>query len=206
MKYPIFHSMEQRSEEWYEIRKGKMTASNAQSIAANGKGLDTYCKKIIAEYYSGVTDKIENEHILRGIEYEETAKQAYEIITGKELYNIGFVQYSDYSGCSPDALILGEEKGIEIKCPSPAVYLEVLLDNYIDPKYYAQIQMNMLCCNYKLWDYVVYNKDFKSKQLTIIEIKRDEDYIEKLKEGLKTGEKTLKELHKKVEEKIRRAA
>ena len=36
------HTMEQRSDEWHEVRKGKMTASNAICISQSGKGLQSY--------------------------------------------------------------------------------------------------------------------------------------------------------------------
>ena len=42
----------QGSDEWFNARKGKTTASKADVILADGKGLETYIYEIMAEYYS----------------------------------------------------------------------------------------------------------------------------------------------------------
>ena len=43
----IHRDIIQGTEEWHEIRKGKMTGSKASAIANQGKGLDTYVKQIV---------------------------------------------------------------------------------------------------------------------------------------------------------------
>ena len=43
MKVKI-HNMEQMSDEWFAIKKGKASASRAQAIG-NGKGLENYVQK-----------------------------------------------------------------------------------------------------------------------------------------------------------------
>ena len=40
MKVKIYE-VNQGSPEWFELRKGKVTASHAQAIGNNGRGLDT---------------------------------------------------------------------------------------------------------------------------------------------------------------------
>ena len=50
MKY--YYEVEQRSDEWFQAKRGKMSASNADTILANGKGLETYIYSLMAEYYS----------------------------------------------------------------------------------------------------------------------------------------------------------
>ena len=44
--------MEQGTDEWFDVKKGKMSASHAQAIASAGKGLDTYILELMSEYYS----------------------------------------------------------------------------------------------------------------------------------------------------------
>ena len=46
------YNFEQGTEEWFKIRKGKITASHAQAIGNNGKGLETYLNNLMAEYFS----------------------------------------------------------------------------------------------------------------------------------------------------------
>jgi len=56
----------QGSDEWLEDRKGKLTASNAQAISANGKGLETYVYTLLSEKYSSNNEKYTNEDMERG--------------------------------------------------------------------------------------------------------------------------------------------
>ena len=58
---------EQGTPEWFEERKGIMTASHAQAIGNAGKGLDTYIHELMAEYYSsGEKEQFSNKHTERG--------------------------------------------------------------------------------------------------------------------------------------------
>jgi hypothetical protein len=73
--------MPQQSPEWFEIRKGKMTASKAQAIGNMGKGLETYIRQIIKDM---IVTKIPytNKDIERGNELEGNARTAYEFEHG----------------------------------------------------------------------------------------------------------------------------
>ena len=53
------YNFEQRTEDWYNIRKGKMTASNTETIIANGKGLETYQKAEREEYERAINQDIQ---------------------------------------------------------------------------------------------------------------------------------------------------
>ena len=48
----IYKDINQGSPEWFEIRVGKVTASHAQAIGNNGKGLDTYLLEVVSEMFS----------------------------------------------------------------------------------------------------------------------------------------------------------
>lgn len=189
--------MKQRSEEWFEIRKEKMTASHAQAIAANGKGLVTYIREKMCSLYSASDDvNYTNSSMKNGVEQESVAKMLYEFETGNKVVDIGFVVYDDYVGCSPDGYV--KDGLIEIKCPTNKVYFDLLLDKKIDSKYEWQMQMQMLVCD-KLWcDYVVYNPNFK-QQLFIKRVFKDEEKIKKLMIGFESGIKMMKEIKKELE-------
>ena len=194
----IYTNLEQKSDEWLRIRSGKLTASNAQAIATGGKGLQTLCLETIAEFYSTVPkEQIENEHIQRGIEFESEARSVYEMETGNKVIEVGFVELNEYVGCSPDGILEGQPIGIEIKCPSDRVYLDVLLNKTIDPKYYAQMQMQMMICEWTACDYVVYNPNFEIC-ICIQRVYPDDEFRKKLTAGLKKGTEIIKDLHEKM--------
>lgn len=189
MKVKI-HNMEQRSDEWFAIKKGKASASRAQAIGNGGAGLENYVIEIMAEYYSiAERENYINEHMQRGIELEPIAKQVYELEHDCEVREIGFAEYNEYIGCSPDGLV-GKDGMIEIKCPSDKVYLDILVNEKIDSGYVWQCQMNMLILKRKWCDLIFYNPNFKKSM-----------YIKRLKADKKTHEKLLKGFEK-VEEEI----
>ena len=137
------YNFEQRTEDWYNIRKGKMTAPNAETIIANGKGLETYIYNLMAEYYSSAEkENYVNADMQRGIDLEPEARLEFEFYTDLDVQEVGFIEYNDFIGVSPDGLI-GDDGLIEIKCPNDSIYFKLLLSNNIKPEYIAQMQMQM---------------------------------------------------------------
>ena len=187
------YNFEQRTEDWYNIRKGKMTASNAETIIANGKGLETYIYNLMAEYYSSAEkENYINADMQRGIDLEPEARLEFEFYTGLDVQEVGFVEYNDFIGVSPDGLI-GDDGLIEIKCPNDSIYFKLLLSNNIKPEYIAQMQMQMYVTDRQYCYFVSYNPNFE-KSLYIKKINRDEEMIDKLKKGLERGTQLIKEI------------
>ena len=187
------HNFEQRTEDWYNIRKGKMTASNAEIIIANGKGLETYIYNLMAEYYSSAEkENYINADMQRGIDLEPEAKIEFQFYTGLDIKEVGCVELNEYILASPDGLI-GDDGLIEIKCPNDSIYFKLLLSNNIKPEYIAQMQMQMYVTERQYCYFVSYNPNFE-KSLYIKKINRDEEMIEKLKKGLERGIQLIKEI------------
>ena len=187
------YNFEQRTDEWYNIRKGKMTASNAETIIANGKGLETYIYNLMAEYYSSAEkENYINADMQRGIDLEPEARLEFEFYTDLDVQEVGFIEYNDFIGVSPDGLI-GNDGLIEIKCPNDSIYFKLLLSNNIKPEYIAQMQMQMYVTDRQYCYFVSYNPNFE-KSLYIKKINRDEEMIEKLKKGLERGTQLIKEI------------
>lgn len=196
----IIHNMEQRSEEWFAIKKGKLGASHAQAIQAQGKGLDTYILELMAEYYSnGVTESYTNENMERGNELEAQARAIYELETGNEVQEVGFVEYDSYVGCSPDGLV-GEDGLVEIKCPTNKVFFAYMLDGKIDTKYWWQMQMQMMVTGRKWCDYVVYNPNY-DKSIIIQRVEPDKEAFNKLFQGFELAKFSIDEIKKQLKEK-----
>ena len=195
----IHKKFEQGSPEWIEIRKGKMTGSNAQAIGNCGKGLETYIYSLMSEYYSsGLIDYYSNKDIERGNELEEQARGIYELEKGVKVDQVGFVEYDEYCGCSPDGLV-GENGGIEIKCLNDAKHFKMILnkEKEIESKYLWQIQMNIALTGRKWWDFVAYNPNFQDNIL-IFRMKPDQEKIDKIWEGLKVGTEKIKEIKNSI--------
>lgn len=191
--------MSQRSEEWKEARKGKMTASNAATIATNGKGLESYAYEILAEKYSNNSEEsFTSFDMKRGIELEEQARMTYEL-EHEEVQQVGFVELDEFTGCSPDGLV-GEDGGIEIKCPNDVNFFRLMVngESEIDKKYLWQVQMSLLITGRKWWDLVFYNINFE-KSLLVFRI-----YPETIAQSkLESGILVMKELMRKIEAQLK---
>ncbi len=186
----IIHEMEQRTDEWFEVKKGKFSASDATAIQANGKGLETLVYKKVAEL-KGAKDgeSYINADMERGNELEDLARTAYEIETGRKITQVGFVEMDEYTGCSPDGLV-GDDGLAEIKCQNGYKYIELAHIGKIDKKYLDQMQMQMMVSDRKWCDYICFNEGF-TKPL-IIRVDADPEMYVKLKKGLAAGIKQMK--------------
>jgi predicted phage-related endonuclease len=129
------HNIKQGTDEWLKLRLGKLTASSAQAIASNGKGLETLVYEKVAELLTHkLPEQFENEHIKRGNELEPLARNSYELETGNVVKEVGFVELDQYTGASPDGLV-GDDGLVEFKCPSDIVFLKAMHTKKIDTKY-----------------------------------------------------------------------
>jgi len=191
----IIHQMEQGTLEWLAIRKGKITASNATAIGNCGKGLDTYILELMSEYYSsGERVYYTNADIERGNELEELAASMYEMEIGVVLEKVGFVEYNEFVGCSPDRFC-GEHGLLEIKCLNDKNHFKILLEGEkaIDSAYLWQVQMQLLITK-RLWaDLVFYNPNFK-KSLSMFRIEPCQTKQVKLLEGFAISEAKIKSI------------
>jgi len=194
------HKMEQCSDEWFEIRKGKMTASNAQAIGANGKGLETYIYSLLAEKYSNNKEIYTNKDMERGVELEEQARMTYEI-ENESVEQVGFIEQDELVGCSPDGLV-GDDGGLEIKCVNDVNFFKLLVngEKEIETKFIWQVQMCLLITGRKWWDLVFYNKNF-DKNMLIFRIEPELKKQESLILGIEKGKKLIIELEQKYGQK-----
>jgi putative phage-type endonuclease len=200
--------MEQRSPEWYEMRKLKLTASDASTILAMGKGLETLIGEKLAEYYSSgnyeeYTDSFTNKHIQRGVEFEEKAKSIYELETGLTVKNVGLVVFNEHIACSPDGLV-GDDGLIEIKNHSDKVFLNLLETGKIDKKYYNQIQMQLYVTGRQWCDYFGFNPNFEPCYFKL-RIYPDADVFERFNEAFPHAVANMLQRKKAIDELLQKS-
>jgi putative phage-type endonuclease len=192
------HDVQQGSPEWFALRLGKFTCSDAHPIATNGKGLETLVFEKVAEILTKKSkEAYTNEAMENGKMLEAMARNSLEIEHGIASKQVGFIEFSDRIGGSPDGLI-GEDGLIEIKCPTDRVFAEYLFYKKIDPKYHMQMQMQMYIMDRKFCDYVVFNPNFTDKPIIIQRVVRNDADIEKIKIGLDKGIKFVDEILAKI--------
>jgi putative phage-type endonuclease len=178
----------QGSDEWFEARLGKVTASRISDVVAQtksgwGASRARYMGELIAETMTKTpTPSYSNSAMQWGLETEPEAADAYAFITDAELEMVGFVNHPkiDRSGCSPDRLI-GKDGLVEIKCPLTHTHIETLLNGKVPKKYICQMQWQMACTERKWCDFVSFDPRMPpASQLFIKRVERDEERIKEL--------------------------
>lgn len=194
MKPEYHYEIIQGSDQWFDIRTGKMTGSHAQCIQAKpttkgksvGKreGLDTYCCEIVKEILFGRSEVYFNDDMQRGVDLEDDACVAYALETGVYVEKCGFVSLGKYVGISPDGLV-GEIGGVEIKNHDEKTFLKLINSEEIDPKYIAQVEMNLYVTKREWWDYVGYNANFSKPFIKRFYL--NDETIKRFDDGLDYG-------------------
>jgi putative phage-type endonuclease len=191
------HNIEQGTQEWMEVRLGKLTASTAQAIATAGKGLETLCFEKVAERMTGkAKEQYTNADMERGNELEQLARSSYDLETGNIVKEVGFVEMNEVIGCSPDGFV-DKDGLVEIKCPNDANFARYMFTGKIEPKYQWQMMMQMVVCERNWVDYVVFNENF-AKPTIIKRFEFDLKMEDKILAGLSKGTKLMEEIWQKI--------
>jgi len=199
------HNVEQGSEEWFELRlKYPLTASEAQAIGNQGKGLETLCwEKMAQKYSSADKEQYSNKDLERGKELEPQAISLYELETGNKVETVGFVTNEEIlkvGGASFGGLV-NEDGLIEVKAFADTKHFKAVIDFKktgkfeIESQYIWQMQMQMLFTGRKWCDFVAYNPNYK-QSLLIQGVVADEEKQKDIIEGLKKGEIIINEIIK----------
>jgi predicted phage-related endonuclease len=196
---------EQGSIEWKKERLGKLTASRfADAIAKtrNGWGAsrDNYMAELVVERLTGAPYiGFKSQAMVRGTEMEPTARLAYELLTGNDVEQTGFIHHPNIpmSGASADGLV-GNDGMIEIKCPETKTHIETLITGTISRRHILQCQWNMACRPERRWvDFVSF--DDRMPEPMSIFIKRIPRDTQEIKDLEVLAEDFLKELETQVE-------
>ena len=133
--------IKQRTLEWFEARKNRLTASDLADAIKDTKASDTIAKKK-AKIIKDNTNYNAIKALKWGTMFEPMATRIYSQINNNiHVYEFGLIcdEINEHFGASPDGI---NELGImvEIKCP----YSRKIIDGYIPDKYKLQIQRGQL--------------------------------------------------------------
>lgn len=155
---------EQRSEDWFKSRMGKVTASRMADVMAKTKSgystsrknymMELICQKLTGEVPEGFTSAA----MQRGTDLEPVARSWYEVERDCIVDVCGFYVHPEVEGfgASPDGLV-GDDGLLEIKCPNTAQHVDFLTGGEIPRKYQLQMTAQLLCTGRKWCDFVSFD-------------------------------------------------
>ena len=178
--------MPQGSPAWLEARRGIPTASRFKEILSPFTmkplaGSQKYLCQLLVEWALGVNvDEDVTQFMQRGTQLEDDAIGYYALERDCDPVRPGIILRDDrLVGCSPD-LLVGEDAGVEIKCPSAAVHVGYLLDD--DPaQYRCQIQGALWLTGRQRWDFLSYHPTLPP---VLLRFERDESFIRDLAQAV----------------------
>jgi len=185
------------------LRAGLPTASKFSEIVTGkgepSKSRQKYMYQLAGEKITGAKEEsFQSAAMSRGIEMEAQARQLFEMVHDVTVEEVGLcLEEEGKWGCSPDGLI-GEDGGVEIKCPSLSVHVEYLLNGKIPCTYYQQVQGSMFVTGRKYWWFMSYYPGMKP---LMIKAKPDEKFHAALEVELTKFVVELDEIVKKLQEK-----
>jgi len=194
----ISEKLEQGSEEWFQLRKGRITASDFDKILTPtgllSKSSQKYLQKLVRECVcDDPMQFIGNKYTEWGCVMEDEARQHFSEVMGLDVVEVGFVNRADNApiGCSPDGLIVDVNSenmvsssvylgGLEIKCPQVDKHVDHLLGGVMPDEHKLQVHGSMAVTGLPYWYFMSY---FPGLKPLILKIERDE-FTEKVNDAL----------------------
>ena len=200
MGAPTYHfDIEQGTDEWHALRRGKITASAvSRLITATGKPANNDTSRaqllqLLAERITGQSDaSFYNDDMARGHLLEPLARDLYAkhyspvVECGFITATLGGVEL----GYSPDGLV-GDDGLIEIKSPRQKNHLKALLANEVPAEYVPQVQLGLAVTGRSWCDFISYAPGLP---LFVHRCRRDEGVIAQLIDASRVAELVLERL------------
>lgn len=187
MMATVLH-MDQRSDDWFAARCGRVTASRVADIVARTKSGPSasranYMAQLVCERLTGTAESsFVNAAMQWGIDQEASARDAYCFRADVDVEEVGFVLHPrlTLSGASPDGLV-GIDGLVEIKCPNTATHIDALLNGTIADKYLVQMQWQLACTDRRWCDFVSFDPRLPEEmRLFVKRIERDHERVAEL--------------------------
>lgn len=193
----IQYKVEQNSDEWFALRRGKFTASTFKDLfmGENTQGYKDAIYKVAFERLTNTSpESFTNEYMQRGNELEPEARAWYEFEKNVEVIKAGFFEFNDWIGASPDGLV-GDSGLIEIKCPKFSTMMDYLIKKELPKTYFHQVHGQLLVTDRQWCDFIAYHPSLPKFVLRVEREKKiDDEILDKLFEAIKKAETIINKL------------
>lgn len=203
--------MEQRSDEWFAARLGKVTASKVKDVMAKGRGgapsatRQNYMMQLLCERLTGRREEgFTSAAMQRGTDLEPIARSAYEFSAGVMTVETGLIDHPHIAGfaASPDGIV-GSDGLLEIKCPNTAQHIAVIQSGAHDSAYEWQMLAQMACSGREWVDFVSFDDRLPEElQYACFRFHRDEKRIREMEAEVKHFLEELAALEREMRERM----
>lgn len=209
MTITYHHELIQGSDDWMAARCGTLTASEMKliitptlKIADNDKSR-SHMWELLAQRITGyVEPHYVSDDMLRGQSDEVDAKILYNA-NYAPLQDVGFITNDEWGfkiGCSPDAIMVSEEGGLECKSRRQKYQVQTIVEMKMPEDYSIQVQTCMLVSKKPWWDFTTYSGGLPMLTLRVLPdlaiqdaiIKAATAFEEKLQENMAIYNSRLK--------------
>lgn len=207
--------MDQRSDDWFAARLGRVTASKVKDVMAKGRGgahsatRQNYMMQLLCERLTGKREEgFTSAAMQRGTDLEPVARSAYEVDKAVMTVETGMILHPriDDFGASPDGLV-GDSGMLEIKCPNTAQHIAVLQSGAHDSTYDWQMLAQMACADRDWVDFVSFDDRLPEElQYACFRFERDEARIRQMETEIKLFLEELSELEHEMRQRMRSKA
>ena len=162
----------------------KLTKAERKSgaKARRSKASLDFIYELAAEQITGLPAKLHNP-LRWGVEHEDEARSAYEFVTNAEITRPGVIRHPRIANAhaSPDAYV-GDDGGVEFKCPTSAVHLRTLIEDVIPELHAPQLKWNLACSERRVWwDFCSYDPRFpEGLEFFVKRLERDQAAIARM--------------------------
>lgn len=182
--------VENDTEIWKAMRRGKITASKLHHLKKNKNGswsemADTYLFELAWEHITNLdaSDFDGSKTTDWGLLYEPEALEEYTKRTGRKLKKAAFIAGEvELTGCTPDSFC-GEDGMVEAKCPFTAKnHLRTVIRKIVPVEYLPQVLGQLIFSKRKWCDFISYDPRLTGvHKLAIVRVYAD-DYTEEMEE------------------------
>lgn len=205
-----FFDVEQNTDEWLELRRGMITASNFKVVMREGKdGGESATRRdllyrLAGEILSGeVAESFRSEAMKRGNAMEQDARAQYARTNlAANVQRVGFAkrtipgQFSTLVvGASPDAQV-GPRRGLEIKTMAPHLMIALAERGTPPSEHRAQVHGTMWVTGWYEVDLMFFYRGMPIAPKFRFE--RDEAYIKQISDEVERFDYELQQLVKKI--------
>ena len=198
------HNIQQSSDEWLYLRRGKITSCDIKKVMSEPKTkkdkaacnlsstAESYAYTLISEIMGTGKKTFEAKATEWGNKNEDIALARYGLLTNNYTAKTGLIE-SDCGrmGYSPDELITHDEllcidnetihlvKGsVEVKCPyDSAKHFRWICENKVPDEHYDQCMFGIMVADLDFCDFVSFDPTANEKKLFIKRLYRDDKYI-----------------------------